>query len=251
MILCKQISLLNPKNTWGYLLNLVLHSSSLQSDDEKSVENELSHLFVEGMNGVKKLPATLKQLQDLEPILHSEPFDFGHFIRKVEKLVGLWAWKCAPSLKKLLSNASRVDSEETKDVENATKDATKAKSVAGKMNLNGKTKLSSTFQLGGIEIADDDNDDDNDEGDISFNSGGKRRRIKNSPAKKVSPRQRQSPTAPHRPDGRRRRVPWTDEEKAAIRQGVRIYSVGQWAKIKAKFKVELANRTAVQVKVSD
>jgi len=164
----------------------------------------------------------------------------------VEKLVGLWAWKFAPSLKQLLSNASRVESEETKDVENATKDATKAKPVAGKINLNGKTKMSSTFQLGGIEIADDD--DDNDEEDISCKSGVKRRRIKNSPAEKVSPRHRQNPTAPHHPDGRRRRVPWTDEEKAAIRQGVRTYRVGEWAKIKEKFKVELANRTAVQVK---
>jgi hypothetical protein len=41
---------------------------------------------------------------------------------------------------------------------------------------------------------------------------------------------------------------WTNEEKRAIREGIKIFGKGQWSVIKNHFKEELADRTSSQIK---
>lgn len=42
---------------------------------------------------------------------------------------------------------------------------------------------------------------------------------------------------------------WTEVEKEAVRQGVRVIGVGHWAQIKKRFAQELFDRTPIQIKV--
>mmetsp|Transcript_15658 Transcript_15658/g.24041 ORF Transcript_15658/g.24041 Transcript_15658/m.24041 type:complete len:388 (+) Transcript_15658:194-1357(+) len=217
---------------------------SCQTDDE-SVQKALITIFVEIESGKKTSSPNLKQLQDLEPIFRSEPFEFGHFIGRVDQLIGIWSWRFVPSLKELLSGTSKEKKEELQ-FGTISNDSSKSESVVDDISHK-KTKVSSNTQEGGIHIIDDDEE----EGFMQRNSSNtttKRKRIKNSPSRKISRNYRQNPIAPPRPDRRSRRVPWTEEEKTAVRQGVRDYRVGEWAKIKSKYKVELANRTSVQIK---
>lgn len=60
-----------------------------------------------------------------------------------------------------------------------------------------------------------------------------------SPRKKVKKSQQKSY------DGRR---VWTDQEKQAVKQGIRDFGVGQWAEIKKRWKVVLKDRTSQQIK---
>lgn len=48
--------------------------------------------------------------------------------------------------------------------------------------------------------------------------------------------------------GKRKRRRFTEDEKTAIRQGVRNHGFGKWAAIKAEFSVVLRNRTSVNIK---
>jgi Myb-like DNA-binding domain len=45
-----------------------------------------------------------------------------------------------------------------------------------------------------------------------------------------------------------RRIKWTDEEKNAVREGVRTLGVGKWMDVKKKYPFVLKNRTSVQIK---
>lgn len=45
-----------------------------------------------------------------------------------------------------------------------------------------------------------------------------------------------------------KRLKWTDEEKTAVREGVRKYGVGKWKEIKAEYNAILRNRNPVQIK---
>jgi hypothetical protein len=73
-----------------------------------------------------------------------------------------------------------------------------------------------------------------------------------SRAIRVNPNPSPSPAAkPRRSqekkyDGNRR---WTDEEKHAIKEGIRELGVGKWAPIKDLYKVTLEDRTSQQIKV--
>ena len=44
--------------------------------------------------------------------------------------------------------------------------------------------------------------------------------------------------------------PWSDAEKTAIKQGMKIYGKGEWAKIKEHYKEILGERTSGQISVS-
>jgi hypothetical protein len=101
--------------------------------------------------------------------------------------------------------------------------------------------LQSKGELETVQVLLDDKEDemaDADQGDEE-----------ESPKKKPKVVSRPNPVPPPRPDGRKERRKWTDEEKAAIFHGVRMFSVGEWAKIKAHYKEQLATRTNVQIKV--
>jgi hypothetical protein len=41
---------------------------------------------------------------------------------------------------------------------------------------------------------------------------------------------------------------WTDEEKRAVQEGIRIFGVGYWSAMKNRFEEELADRTSGQIK---
>jgi hypothetical protein len=99
-------------------------------------------------------------------------------------------------------------------------------------------------------VTDDDSDDDDDfkEGEgaahlstlpspAKSGSGGRKRKNRFSPI-----RRSQQKTY----SGRRR---WTDEEKQAIKEGIRQLGAGKWAAIKILFSVILADRTSGQMKV--
>ena len=47
---------------------------------------------------------------------------------------------------------------------------------------------------------------------------------------------------------RKKRKMWTEEEKEAVKKGVRFYGVGHWSQIKCMFPVELRSRTGTQIK---
>jgi hypothetical protein len=45
-----------------------------------------------------------------------------------------------------------------------------------------------------------------------------------------------------------KRIPWTEEEKEAVKKGVESFGVGRWKDIKLRFGSLLRNRTSVQIK---
>ena len=45
-----------------------------------------------------------------------------------------------------------------------------------------------------------------------------------------------------------KRLKWTDEEKACVKEGVKVYGVGKWVSIKTDYAEILRNRTPVQIK---
>lgn len=53
-------------------------------------------------------------------------------------------------------------------------------------------------------------------------------------------------SSPRKKVQKRRR--WTPEEKNAVKEGVKMYGVGNWASIKKEYKDILQNRTGVQIK---
>lgn len=58
-----------------------------------------------------------------------------------------------------------------------------------------------------------------------------------------------SPKATKATGGKQRRVPFSNEEKTAIRRGVEKFGVGHWSEIKSEYAVILKNRTSVNIKV--
>jgi hypothetical protein len=98
-----------------------------------------------------------------------------------------------------------------------------------------------------IDGEDDDDDEDNEQGAAHLSTlpspvrsaSGSRRKRKSraSPGKK---------TQQKKYEGRRR---WTEEEKRAIKEGIRELGVGKWADIKAMYSVLLDERTSGQIKV--
>jgi Myb-like DNA-binding domain len=45
-----------------------------------------------------------------------------------------------------------------------------------------------------------------------------------------------------------KRIPWSEEEKEAVKKGVEIFGLGKWSDIKKHFRAVLHNRTSVQIK---
>lgn len=45
-----------------------------------------------------------------------------------------------------------------------------------------------------------------------------------------------------------KRIPWSEEEKDAVKKGVALFGVGKWKEIKVRFGALLRNRTSVQIK---
>ena len=66
-----------------------------------------------------------------------------------------------------------------------------------------------------------------------------------SPNKSVSPRKARN-SQRKKYEGRRK---WTDEEKIAVKEGIRQCGVGNWAQIKSMYKILLQDRTSGQIKV--
>jgi hypothetical protein len=75
-----------------------------------------------------------------------------------------------------------------------------------------------------------------------------------SPSRVIRVHQRPSPSPAKKPrrsqqkkyEGNRR---WTDEEKHAVKEGIREKGVSKWAEIKELYKVILEDRTSQQIKV--
>ena len=51
------------------------------------------------------------------------------------------------------------------------------------------------------------------------------------------------------PNGKRKRMRFSDVEKDCIREGVRLFGFGKWSQIKSEYGMELRNRTNVDIKV--
>ena len=88
-----------------------------------------------------------------------------------------------------------------------------------------------------LEFSEDDSDDE---------CGSDRRRIRrNSTGSELSPWKHKK-SQKKKYDGRRI---WTDEEKDAIKEGMRMFGKGKWAAIKKQFSALLEDRTSSQIKV--
>lgn len=68
-------------------------------------------------------------------------------------------------------------------------------------------------------------------------------------AKLASPKRKSLSSKQQTKGGIKRRVPFSQEEKTAIRRGVEQHGVGKWSEIKSEYAVILKNRTAVNIKV--
>jgi hypothetical protein len=95
----------------------------------------------------------------------------------------------------------------------------------------------------------DDDDDDGDDDDEDDEPGAARWLVRSASGSRRKRKSRASPgkkTQQKKYEGRRR---WTEEEKRAIKEGIRELGVGKWADIKAMYSVLLDERTSGQIKV--
>jgi Myb-like DNA-binding domain len=104
----------------------------------------------------------------------------------------------------------------------------------------------------GIELTFDDSDEDEDE---SLNPPPQLSELQ-------PPRPKRSVFASHRLDKEyppddglfdrngnvTKRIPWSEEEKDAVKKGVEVFGLGKWRDIKKHFRAVLHNRTSVQIK---
>lgn len=89
----------------------------------------------------------------------------------------------------------------------------------------------------------DDSDDDSEDDDE-----GERAHLSEVPARaKLATRKSKQVKSPKKKSGKR--VPYSQEEKTAIRRGVEKYGKGKWAEIKVEYAEILRNRTSVNIKV--
>jgi len=287
-------------------------------------------------NGSKRQSITLKEIQDLNPILRSEPFEFRSFIRKVDRLIGKWAWKFTSFLKEFHSEISEektsestiseckrillsaegidtVEIEDNSDNSPAEKSdnerrqepnlkVSKDSNAAAQRDIyRGAQALANNLNCtrGGVRILNEE-DDSNVEEELSVvsNMSPRKRRkkrvdftheerdtiqkgvamygigrwltIKDAFPEIFANREpgalegcwktmykvgtennsqhgKESIPSPNS-KSRRKRVPWTSSEKAAIREGVQQFSVGEWAIIKENYCTILGTRTSVQIK---
>jgi len=345
------------------------------NDDNQQELNNLILLenLMETDNNSTRKSIMLKELQHLNPILRSEPFEFRSFICKVDRLIVTWAWKFTPLLKDFHSKISEDRSVEsaiteckkkiisgkginTVDFEDDSPNSSAKKSdnersqdrslkvfkdseghAQGNLSRKSRaTALNLNCHQSGVRILDEEEEesldeqlnkiykDDGNAGELHAMSKkhlGKRMRKrayftleeKNAIEKGVAmfssygawmwhkikdhfpeyfaadepralefilkkmvkdgvkfnddiqgwleidsemkddeciKRQEmiQQSFPPHIQTKRRQRIPWTDKEKAAIREGIRQFGVSQWVKIRDKFHLILGNRTAVQIK---
>jgi hypothetical protein len=69
-----------------------------------------------------------------------------------------------------------------------------------------------------------------------------------SATRKPKPRRKKKRPVKSQQKGYIGRKSWTNEEKRAIQEGIKIFGKGQWAVIKGHFNKELADRTSGQIK---
>jgi len=92
---------------------------------------------------------------------------------------------------------------------------------------------------------------DSDEEESEDDDEGARAHLSEVPARaRLETRKDKSPQKKAATGGMRKRVPFSEEEKTAIRRGVERFGIGKWSEIKSEYAVILRNRTSVNIKVS-
>jgi hypothetical protein len=115
-----------------------------------------------------------------------------------------------------------------------------AKATRTSHTLYEPKKSASKVSFGNVD-SDDDSDDETGRAHLS-----------DVPARaKLVPQKPKSPKKVTVSGEKHKRIPWTEQEKTAVKAGIEKYGKGKWHEIKCEYAVVLKNRTSVQIKVSD
>ena len=126
--------------------------SKAMSSLDPAVSEHIEQLLIrsEGKKTrAKNKNVTLKEIQDLKPILSSEPFDLKAFAGNVSKLMMTWAIEYIPTIKSYLL-------EDMTESKTAQKKESKKKATAKRKE---KVVHEAVGKGGGIKIVDDGDDD--------------------------------------------------------------------------------------------
>lgn len=115
-----------------------------------------------------------------------------------------------------------------------------AKATRTSHTLYEPKKSASKVSFGNVD-SDDDSDDETGRAHLS-----------DVPARaKLVPQKPKSPKKVTVSGEKHKRIPWTEQEKTAVKAGIEKYGKGKWHEIKCDYAVVLKNRTSVQIKVGD
>jgi hypothetical protein len=171
----------------------------------------------------KNKNVALKEIQDLKPILSSEPFDLKAFAGKVNKLMMTWAIEYIPTIKSyLLENMTQSKTPQKKE--------SKKKATAKRKE---KVVHETVGKGGGIKIVDDGEDD----------------QVASPPARASTSSRAYSSEKYGKK--RKKRVEFTEEEKHAITEAYRELGEGHWIGIKQMYSELLRSRPSKTIKVSE
>lgn len=143
-----------------------------------------------------------------------------------------------PAVKNLRSARRDLQNEGTDPMQEIQRVAATATRTSPRMNLLDKKKSATRVQFGDSEEEDSDDDE------------GERAQLSEVPARARLPERKPKSPKKQPKGGKQKRVPYSDEEKTAIRRGVEKFGVGKWAEIKSEYALILRNRTSVNIKVS-
>lgn len=218
--------------------------SLLSHDTEEEGDNQPMQLRNKSPSSKKRTDPSarnLKDIGDLEMVLNSKPFELTYVQRKLESLVYAWLEKVHPAA-----------FGESYDVDMHDASTTADRRLVASIDNPEKGELPSRKSKG----TDKDRGFEH-EGDVEYTEPAAQpssRSGKGHGTKRKSKATHDDLDDEERlptilPNGRRKRMKFTETEKNCIREGVKQFGFGKWSQIKSKYALELRNRTNVNIKV--
>lgn len=229
----------------------------------------------------QKIRRAMRPLEELDQILMQKPFKLTYVQRKLESLMLQWARDIGLQLPNAVSVEGAAMKKSPSSVKAAGRGDSYATPQSREKNLAKSSTPLETKKPESARHTQEDNGYLGDDGDSGVKANkkqvpaGSRKtnltvddETEDEPTPNVgrsmrSPSQQsrkrslepnvvagQSVTPTVLPDGRRKRMRFTEVEKNAIRKGVRQFGFGKWSEIKSEYAVELRNRTNVNIKVT-
>ena len=200
----------------------------IESQEDEKVQKELKKLFVENDEEVQ-----MKSLGALRQILTEKPFAFDFCVQKIDGLILDYAQDLfeVPVFNNLYFPDESQASSDGLAVQQGGRNSTERGSLPRQT-----TQKRKRASIGRKETTRRDMDEEGeeylpeDEQDEDYLPSSKRRKSQ-------------------RKSYKGRRV-WTDEEKTAIKEGIKVQGKGKWADIKEAYAEILKDRTSQQIKVS-